>query len=272
MGTSTPYVGIDIAKKSFVAAVFCPKKQKYKPQEWDYTSPEAIYSFLDSLPSEAHCVMEATSVYPLRLADALLKRGWKCSVVNPLSVKRYAQMCLSITKNDAQDAITIARFAGVQPPADFELPSETFAQLEQRRMLLQQLQKQVQALDNPLEALAFNPQKDGITVDILQKSKASNLEYIALILREIKSLLPQEFPADIDLLKTIPGVGEVVAQIFIETARSFHGFENEDSTKAFTKFVGLAPLVTAQGRLSSEPPILIARASPICVANYTCPL
>jgi transposase len=191
--------------------------------------------------------MEATGVYHLRLADALLKRGWKCSVVNPLSVKRYAQMCLSITKNDAQDAITIARFAGLQPPADFKLPDETTAKLKQRRSLLNQLQKEVQVLDNQLEALELNPQKDSFTIDILQKSKASNLENIALILREIKSLLQQEFPADIELLKTIPGVGEVVAQVFIETARSFQGFENEDSTKAFTKFVGLAPTCHRSG-------------------------
>ena len=247
MNQVSNYVGIDIAKKSFVAAVFCAKKQKHSTKEWDYTSPEAIHSFIDSLPSEAHCVMEATGIYHLRLAEALLKRGFKCSVVNPLSVKRYAQMCLSITKNDAQDALLIARFAAVQPPADFELPSETLGQLKQRRTLLNKLQSQVQALDNQLEAFELNPQKDALTVDTLNEITTFLLKKVEELKSNMTSLVEQEFPDDIELLKSIPGVGDIVAPIFVETARSFQGFENANSTKAFAKFVGLAPTCHRSG-------------------------
>lgn len=247
MNHSTPYVGIDIAKKSFVAAVFCPKKQQYKTQEWDYTSPKAIHNFIDSLPSDSHCVMEGTGVYHLRLAAALLERGNKCSVVNPLSVKRYAQMGLSITKNDAQDAITIARFATIQPPADFKLPDEVLAQLKQRRTLLNLLQKKVQALDNQREAFEFNPQKDSLTVDTLDEITTFLLKKVEELKSKMAALVEQEFPADIELLKSIPAVGDIVASIFVETARSFQGFENPNSTKAFTKFVGLAPTCHRSG-------------------------
>lgn len=57
----------------------------------------------DSLQN-THFVMEATGVYHEKLAHYLYSKGRLVSVVNPLVIKRFAQMLLRSTKTDKADA------------------------------------------------------------------------------------------------------------------------------------------------------------------------
>lgn len=81
------YMGIDVAKDSFVVASKLAGKVTTSLHNND---KKGINSFLKSLPDHSWCIMEATGVYSLQLAIALYEKGIKVSVVNPLQIKRFA--------------------------------------------------------------------------------------------------------------------------------------------------------------------------------------
>ncbi len=60
--------------------------------------------FVKLLDINSHCVMEATGYYHYQLAYYLQEEGFKVSVENPLSVKRFIQMKLSKIKTDKSDS------------------------------------------------------------------------------------------------------------------------------------------------------------------------
>ena len=97
-----------MSKHSFHAAVETEKGIFSK--EFPY-SEEGLQRFLAFLPEGAHCIMESTGTYHCRLAYFLVEQGVAVSVVNPLSVKRYAQALLARTKTDKADSGDIFSFA-----------------------------------------------------------------------------------------------------------------------------------------------------------------
>ena len=64
----------------------------------------------------AHASMEATGNYGLRLAEWLSEREFVVSIVNPASIKGFAQSQLTRNKTDKADAKLIARFTQVLIP------------------------------------------------------------------------------------------------------------------------------------------------------------
>lgn len=75
------YLGIDVAKDSFVVATKLEGKTSTCLHNNDQ---KGIAGFLKNLFSNTWCIMEATGVYSLQLAIALCEKGIKVSVVNPL--------------------------------------------------------------------------------------------------------------------------------------------------------------------------------------------
>ncbi len=98
------YIGIDVAKDSFVVATKLEGKETTALHNNDR---KGINSFLKSLSNQSWCIMEATGVYSLQLAIALYEKGIKVSVVNPLQIKRFAQTKLKRSKTDKVDAFLI---------------------------------------------------------------------------------------------------------------------------------------------------------------------
>ena len=58
------YIGIDVSKDSFVVAY--PGKCGYTTKSFPNTT-SGVRKFLQSLPEESHCVMEATGNYSMLL-------------------------------------------------------------------------------------------------------------------------------------------------------------------------------------------------------------
>ncbi len=65
---------------------------------------------------EIHACCEYTGVYYFPLASALHDSGIKISVINPLSIKLYAEYRLRRTKTDKQDAKLIADYCEKENP------------------------------------------------------------------------------------------------------------------------------------------------------------
>lgn len=104
-------IGIDVSKAWFDGA--WEVQGQVRHQRFDATDA-GMEALLAQTPEDAQYVMEATGIYHARLALKLHASGRCVSVVNPLVIKRYAQMQLSRVKSDKADADLIRRY-GEQP-------------------------------------------------------------------------------------------------------------------------------------------------------------
>ena len=112
------FAGIDIAHRThFVAVVDESLAVLLKPTP--ITEDAAGYQRLITLlgaPLGLLVVMEATGHYGRNLFAYLCARGFACAVVNPLRIRRFAQVDLRRAKTDRTDALTITRFAALKRP------------------------------------------------------------------------------------------------------------------------------------------------------------
>src|SRR5690606_6652329 len=94
--------GIDCSKDYFDIAVLIEGKVTFKSRFRNNS-----IGFMDMLPHglDTHVVMEATGSYYFQLARFVHDSGVKVSVVNPLVIRRFAQMRMSRAKTDKKDAL-----------------------------------------------------------------------------------------------------------------------------------------------------------------------
>ena len=108
--TST-FLGIDIAKDKFDAALLLENKFKTKSFSNTTKGFNNLLYWINKYPlSELHICMEATGIYGEKLSYLLKDKGLKISVVNPARIKGFGQSELSRNKTDEADAKLIARF------------------------------------------------------------------------------------------------------------------------------------------------------------------
>lgn len=126
-------VGIDISKKTFDVAL--PHKERYLSEQYS-NDVKGFKQLAEALPPGAHCVMEASGPYYLRLATYLHLQGIKVSVVNPLVIKRFSQMRLLRAKTDKADAKMIAEYGKAENPERWDPPQQYILELQQLQSLL----------------------------------------------------------------------------------------------------------------------------------------
>lgn len=68
---------------------------------------------------KTHCVMEATGNYSMLFVYLLSKAGITVSMENPLKIKNFARVMLSVVKTDEIDARMIAMYGEKMNPAPF---------------------------------------------------------------------------------------------------------------------------------------------------------
>ena len=98
-------------------------------------------------------MLEATGNYHLWLVERLAAAGVTCSVINPLQLKRFAQMKLRRIKTDASDALLLQQYGYEQKPAPSTLEPAVRQQLKQINTHIDQLTKQRTSLKNLMHEL-----------------------------------------------------------------------------------------------------------------------
>jgi len=107
---------------------------------------------LKAIDPADHCVMEASVPYYLPLAMFLHEQGIKVSVVNPLVIRRFAQMRLSRAKTDKKDAQLIAAYGIKERPALWQPEPEHIMHLRQMFTFLKLIDKQIHMLQHQIHA------------------------------------------------------------------------------------------------------------------------
>ena len=207
------------------------------------TDPEGLANLVDRLaPLQPQLVaMEASGGYEGVVAAALAEAGLPVAIVNPRQVRRFAGAIGRLAKTDAIDAGVIAHFADAIRPAPKPMPDALMLRLREllarRRQLVVMINAEKQRLAKAADKLAQRSFKT-----ILRSLEAER----ARIDRAIDKLIEDSplFCARQDLLKSVPGIGDVVARtLIVELPELGHVDRHQIAALA-----GVAPMNRDSGR------------------------
>jgi transposase len=232
-------VGIDVAKLKLDVALKQPKgKWKTKVVDNTVAGFEQLRAWLAKHGVTcAHVCMEATGVYWERVAEDLCDHGFAVSVVNPAQIKDFGGAMGVRTKTDAVDAKLIAEFCDSRNPPVWQAPSKSIRRLRAlvgRRDALVDLRTQEKCR---LEVATTQEVRRSIELVIAHLD-----EQIAQIERQIQKDIDDDptLKEQRELLKSIPGIGDTTAALFLshyggqlrfESARQAVAFAGLDTAK-----------------------------------------
>lgn len=236
------YVGIDVSKATFTVAYSSEKTSKTKTFK---NTPEGIHEFIQTIsPKEHHCVMEATGNYSSLLVYLLSKAGITVSLENPLKIKNFSRVMLSVVKTDEMDAHLIALYGERMQPAPYKMRKEFLLILQQKRTVLRQLKKQLTATRNLKGSLAVLPEFDPTCKNTLDSVIDVFEKHIGKMEQELATLTQKEYKKQMDLLTSIKGIGVTLASALIIVTGGFTYFDN---AKQLTRYLGLSPTYQQSG-------------------------
>lgn len=234
-------IGIDISKATFDVA-FCENDQ------WYYQNlrndKNGFKALTNHVQTGDHCIMEASGPYYLQLAIFLHKQGNKVSVVNPLVIKRFAQMRLLRAKTDKKDAQTIAEYGCIEQPKVWSMSDVQILKMQQIMSALEGINKQKTMLLNQLGAF--------ISSGIIDRQVRTSLRSLVRSLDRQQERLEQQLEEYVDhdyaetarLLKSIPGIGNKAATMLIVLTHNFSKFTHY---KELIAYVGFSPRIYQSG-------------------------
>ncbi len=152
------FIGIDVSKKKLDVVVLLEPDTLNKRQKQVPNTPEGFQTPITwcqnqtgAAPEELHAVMEATGPYHEALAHALHDAGLVVSVINPNALKDVAKGLGIKAKNDAMDALTIARFGVLTQPRPWQPEPPEVRQLSALLKRLAAVETDLQRERNRLE-------------------------------------------------------------------------------------------------------------------------
>lgn len=233
------YVGIDISKSWFDG--YCLQRGQVRR----FTNDEEGWTaFAGWVGHQTHWVMEASGPYYLQGACWACQQGISVSVLNPLIIRRYAQMRLTRAKTDAKDARLIAEYARDHSPEVWQAPSVALQSMRQLMSLREGLLRQRTMLLGQQEAFshgsAGEPLVEQIIADQLSAIKGSLLQ----IDRQLETLVEQHYSQTYQALQSIPGIGRKTALLLIAMTDGMRRFDN---ARKLASYVGICPRIYRSG-------------------------
>lgn len=234
------FIGIDVAKAELVVGV------RPTGTGWTTTNDaQGVHEVVERLRAltPTLIVLEATGGYELLCVAALAAADLPVVVVNPRQVRDFARATGQLAKTDRIDATILARFADVVRPALRSLPTADAqvldALLTRRRQLLEMLGAERNRLG----------QVFGIGKQPVQNSLTTHIAFLERELgradAELDAAIRQSpvWCAKEDLLRSVPGVGPVLARTLLADLREL----GDLSRRAVAKLAGVAPVSRDSG-------------------------
>ena len=191
MEKSFTYVGIDISKLTFDVALF--KDGSYRHYKFD-NQANGFKAFFKLLITTDCCVMEASGPYYLNLAFFLADKGFAVSVINPLVIRRFAQMRMSRAKTDKKDAIIIAEYGKTEHPSLWSKEEGYVLELKQMQAYSEQLNKCRTGLLRQKQAFEANPLQSKIVMKSLENQVKGLEKQLKQVEKEMVCLIKKTSP------------------------------------------------------------------------------
>jgi len=237
----TAILGIDVAKNKFDVALLRSGRYRSKSFVNKRSGFESLVAWLEQLDVVTlHACMEATGSYGDALARFLFDGGHVVSVVNPARIKAFGESELQRTKNDKMDAKLIARFCETMKPTAWEPdPPE----VEQLRMLGRRRDALVSMRTQEGNRLGVADPTVNASIQKVISFLDDEIEQINKLIREHINNHP-DLKKKRELLKTIPGVGDVTVEAILSEINAFAGF---DTVEKVVAYMGLSPKEKTSG-------------------------
>jgi transposase len=242
MSRTPLFIGIDVSKDS----LNLDSQHADLQRSFTYDAPglKSLIGLLLSLHPQL-IVVEATGGYERSLAAELAAAKLPLVIVNPANVRNFAKSCGIRAKNDAIDAVVLARFGEAVKPELRPLPDQATQSLNdlvtRRRQLID-----IQTAEKNRLAMASAP-----------KVKASIQKVLALIESQLKQLdddLDQAIQASPvwrakdELLQSVQGIGPVTARALLAQLPELGSLPR----RQIAALAGLAPYDHDSGKLKGQ--------------------
>lgn len=234
-------VGIDISKRSFDVSWFEAGRATHEVFEYN---DEGIEKLLAVTDTQSHYVMEATGIYHTNLALKLHQSGRQVSIVNPLVIKRFAQMQLTRVKSDKADAQLIRQYGEGNKLSCWKPSSAVVIELQQAHGWLDDLIRERTRLLNRQEAHTIRATPSEFVGQRMRAQKQHLNEQIKSCEEHLEVLVKKHFPELYRRLLSIPGIGKKTTIEFIIIT---DGFTRFDDVKALCTYVGVSPTTYNSG-------------------------
>jgi len=247
------FIGLDMACDDFVASIYESPEKQVITKETIENNPDGFAIFIKWLKehninsSNSIICMEATGVYSEACAHYLVVNGFKVSVEPPLKVKRAFDPVGH--KTDPVDSKQIAEYAyRYTDELRFWQPKHEI--VEKVRQLLtarERFTKQSVSIQNAMKAY----EKHIVKVPLIEKADRQTLKgikkHIAEIDKELDKLIHQNptISQMSNRLKSIPGVGLLLASSLIAMTDSFSSISDY---KPLSAFLGMCPYQHQSGK------------------------
>lgn len=237
------YLGIDVSKETLDVCLLGEKDSQETQMANTRKGFNQLHHWLQKRKaSDVHVCLEATGIYGLEVAQFLHEKGYRVSVVNPARIKGFAQSQMRRSKTDKLDAAVIAAFCRALQPDLWTPPEPAWYELRALVRHIDDLQQVRQQQVNRLESATLPAVRHQ-----LQQHIAFIDEQLAQLKNQIKDHL-KRFPhlkREVDLLKSIPGIGDLTAWRLLAEIGSLARFAN---IRQIVAFVGLDPTRHESGR------------------------
>jgi transposase len=244
------YIGIDVSKQK-LDCLWVRDLSKGKVKTKVFPNRHQDYpGLLDWLVRQTgedignlHVYLEATSIYHEPLAYWLHDVGATVYVLNPAQVRHHAKGMGVRSKTDRKDSMMLARYGIERNPQPWQPEPTEVRELKRLINRLEAVEDDLQRERNRLEKAEFNTDT--------QASESISYMLVALE-REVQRLqqaITDHFEAhpplkqDRKLLKSIPGIGNVLSARLVATLRS----RDFRSARQAAAFLGLVPILKESG-------------------------
>lgn len=255
------FIGIDVSKKKLDVAVLLDPSTLKKRQKKLPNTPEGYQELVRWCQkhtgvelSQLQAIMEATGPYHEDVALALHQAGLGVSVINPKALKDFAKGLGIKAKNDAMDALTIARYGYLAQPRRWQPDPPEFRQLGGLLKRLEALECDLQREQNRREKAQVGHASAEVldslsrTIGFLEQEKQHLIHSIDAHIDRHPHL-----QQDRERLQSIPGIGRVLSALMVLLLQ--HG-QRFASAAQLASYLGLIPTEHQSGSSVRKPPRL----------------
>ncbi|EON92922.1 ISCps7, transposase [Marinobacter lipolyticus SM19] len=189
-------------------------------------------------------VVEASGRYEHALVQACDQAGLPIIVVNPISVRRYAQAIGVLAKTDRIDAQVIARYAATLKPEIKPIPDKTSQKIKDLLIRRSQLLEMSTMEKNRLQIL---PKYLHRSIKSLLRMLQSQIENVTRQIDQEVAKVDQ-WRTKMEIMTSVPGVGKVLAYTFLSELPELGSLNR----KEIAALVGVAPINRDSGKLNGK--------------------
>lgn len=230
-------LGIDVSKDKLDIILRSGEKKQHQVISNELKGYQYLERWLlNNSVGQVHVCLEATGQYGEPIAEYLYARGYLVSVVNPARIKRYGESKLHRNKTDKADADLIAEFCQKEIPTSWKPLSTELKHLRALVRRLNDLKTNRRQEINRLRSGERDPwviEELTIHIEFLDGRIKHTEKEMREFMKQTTELKEQQ-----ELLRSIPGIGELTANVLLAEIGDISVFEGAPQLAAFA---GLNP-------------------------------